>query len=237
MLDRCLVLVDLEAEVRAHQQACAAAGAAGKQLRVGEPELVARRRHRSTRGGQAGMHSSQPLQRSTAIVTVPRLDDARRALMTPPLPVPRRGHDVGFGALEAGAKRLLVRVQVLAPIGRDRVAHGLRPGPRRRRVPSSARRQRPGPSRPRAAPRSPSRWTSPVRRRPQRRRASMEWSKSDASSARRCHRGGASARRGAQNAWCIAMADQASDTIGGEAIGSSPTTRVDAVDPPRMVPP
>jgi len=42
---------------------------------------------------------------------------------------------------------------------------------------------------------------------------------------------------GAQNSSCMAMADHARDTTGGAVIGSSATTTVLSVLPPRIIPP
>src|SRR5581483_2334393 len=72
----------------------------------------------STPGRQALMHSSQPLQASTSMLTVPRL--TRRAVMQPPRS--SRGHP-GAGVGPAGPQGRLVDRQMLGAVGRYELLH------------------------------------------------------------------------------------------------------------------
>src|SRR6478672_5036929 len=95
----------------------------------------------STAGGHAGMQSSQPLQCSTSIVTVPRLlivcvsaSDAFMGRLHALLPFGRsavvscfrpRRERAGWEQLPARPDRAAVGFDVLRPVRRDRRAHGV----------------------------------------------------------------------------------------------------------------
>ena len=212
--------------------------AAGSRPPPGPGSRSARRRTATRpRRGSAAVHSASSEGRlggrgSAGPVVPSRSAAGHVGRPHPPGPRPHRdppaGLELGLDELDRTAGPALVRVHVLGPVRRDRLAHRLDGGVEADEAGDAQRTRRPSPSTPPSSlPSSAAISVAATRMHGDgRRRARVSNVASFTSTTPPSRTFGST---GAQYSSCIAIADQVRDTSGGAAIGPSPTTTVPSV--------